>query len=128
MGINFRKRISLGDGVKLNISKNGVSTTIGTKGGSVNIGKNGVYANASIPGTGLYSRQKISSTTKKKQELQDMGDTTAYDWVMTVCLVFSMLLFIVCVLFPNMESLPFVLTPAFIAQVIFWLMWLGLKD
>ena len=128
MGINFRKRISLGDGVKLNISKNGVSTTIGTKGGSVNIGKNGVYANASIPGTGLYSRQKISSTTKNKQELQDTGDITFYDWIMMVCLGFSTILFIVCVLFPNMESLPFVLIPAIIAQVIFWLMWLGLKE
>ena len=101
MGINFRKRISLGTGVKLNISKNGVSTTIGTKGGSVNIGKNGVYANASIPGTGLYSRQKISSTTKKKQELQDTGDITVYDWIMMVCLGFSTILFIVCVLAMN---------------------------
>ena len=39
MVINFRKRISLMPGVKLNVSKNGLSTTVGTKGGSVNVGK-----------------------------------------------------------------------------------------
>ena len=128
MAINFRKRISLMPGVKLNVSKNGLSTTVGTKGGSVNVGKNGVYANASIPGTGLYAREKILSTTNNIQKIQDVGETTGYEWVMIICLVFSMLLFIVCVLFPHMEKLPFVLIPAIIAQIIFWIMWLCLKD
>lgn len=128
MAINFRKRISLMPGVKLNVSKNGLSTTVGTKGGSVNVGKNGVYANASIPGTGLYAREKISSTTNNVQKIQDVGETTGYEWVMIICLVFSMLLFIVCVLFPHMEKLPFVLIPAIIVQIIFWIMWLCLKD
>ncbi len=128
MGINYRKRVTIGNGVKLNLSKNGISTTFGSKGGSINIGKDGVYANASFAGTGLYSRQKISSSTKNVQGLRNSGDSTAYEWVMNICLVFSMLLFIVCVLFPHMEKLPYVLIPAIVAQVIFWLMWLCLKD
>ena len=61
MSWRFRKYIKIAPGVKLNISKSGVSTTIGGKGASVNIGKNGAYLNTSIPGTGLYNRQKIST-------------------------------------------------------------------
>jgi len=58
MGWRFRKYITIFPGVRLNISKSGVSLTFGTKGASVNLGKDGAYLNTSIPGTGLYNRQK----------------------------------------------------------------------
>lgn len=64
MGWRFRKYIKIAPGVKLNISKSGVSTTFGGKGASINVGKNGAYLNTSIPGTGLYNRQKISMGEK----------------------------------------------------------------
>lgn len=65
MGIRYRKRVKVAPGVYLNLSKTGVSTTIkAVKGVSVNIGKNGTYLNTGIPGTGLYSRNKISSSNK----------------------------------------------------------------
>lgn len=69
MAWNYRKRVKIAPGVHLNFSKNGVSTSIGPKGAKVTFGKNGTYMSTSIPGTGLYSRQKIgggmgtSSTT-----------------------------------------------------------------
>jgi hypothetical protein len=59
MAWNYRKRVKIAPGVHLNFSKNGVSTSIGPKGAKVTFGKNGTYMNTSIPGTGLYSRQKI---------------------------------------------------------------------
>lgn len=62
MAWNFRKRIKIAPGIVFNISKSGVSTTIGTRGASVNVGKRGSYLNTGIPGTGLYSRQKLSTT------------------------------------------------------------------
>lgn len=74
MGWRFRKYIKIAPGVKLNISKSGVSTTIGGKGASVNIGKNGAYLNTSIPGTGLYNRQKLS-TGKKHYRPSNMYNT-----------------------------------------------------
>jgi hypothetical protein len=58
----FRKKIKILPGVNINISKSGLSTTIGPKGFSVNTGKNGSYLNTGLPGTGLYSRQKLSSS------------------------------------------------------------------
>ena len=59
MAWNYRKRVKIAPGVHLNFSKNGVSTSIGPKGAKITFGKNGTYMNTSIPGTGLYSRQKI---------------------------------------------------------------------
>ena len=62
MAWNFRKRVKVFPGVHLNFSKRGVSTSIGPKGAKITLGKRGTYLNTSIPGTGLYSRQKISDS------------------------------------------------------------------
>lgn len=62
MAWNYRKRVKIAPGVHLNFSKSGVSTSIGPKGAKVTFGKNGTYMSTSIPGTGLYSRQKISGS------------------------------------------------------------------
>ena len=64
MGFRFQKRISILPGVRINLSKSGVSTSLGPRGADVNIGKDGVTANAGIPGTGLSYRQKVGSSGK----------------------------------------------------------------
>jgi hypothetical protein len=68
----FRKSIKIAPGVKINLSKSGVSTTFGGKGASVNIGKNGAYLNTGIPGTGIYDRQKISGG--KRESTDNAGE------------------------------------------------------
>ncbi len=79
MAWNYRKRVKIAPGIHLNFSKNGVSTSIGPKGAKVTFGKNGTYMNTSIPGTGLYSRQKIgdgigtSSTTNSTNHSNNNG-------------------------------------------------------
>lgn len=60
MAWSYRKRVRIAPGVHLNLSRRGVSTTIGVRGASVNFGKKGMYVNTGIPGTGFYNRQKIS--------------------------------------------------------------------
>lgn len=67
MAWNYRKRVKLFPGVYLNFSKSGMSTSIGPKGAKVTFGKNGTFLNTSIPGTGLYSRQKIANGNKKRK-------------------------------------------------------------
>lgn len=59
MAINFRKRIKILPGVYLNFSKKGISSTVGPRGANINFGEKGAFLNTGIPGTGLYSRQKI---------------------------------------------------------------------
>lgn len=59
MAWTWRKRKTIIPGVRLNFGKKGISTTIGPRGASMTFGPNGTYLNTSIPGTGLYNRQKI---------------------------------------------------------------------
>ena len=59
MSLKFRKRIRVFPGFTLNLSKSGMSATLGVKDCSVNIGKNGTYLNTGIPGTGLSNRKNV---------------------------------------------------------------------
>ncbi len=73
MGIRFSKSIKLGNFLRLNISRYGISTTIGKKGASVNVGTRGTYLNLSpalvgINGTGVSYRKKIAGGLKKSKK------------------------------------------------------------
>ena len=59
MSWRFRRSIRLFPGLRLNLSKSGLSMTAGIRGLSVTTGKRGTYMNAGIPGTGIYNRQRI---------------------------------------------------------------------
>ncbi|MCQ2531578.1 MAG: DUF4236 domain-containing protein [Saccharofermentans sp.] len=55
MGLNFRKSISIFPGVRLNLSKSGVSTSFGVKGMRQSISTTGkAVTTLGIPGTGVY--------------------------------------------------------------------------
>ena len=99
MGWRYRKYIKLAKGVKLNLSKSGISTTIGGKGASINIGKNGTYLNTSIPGTGLYSRTKLSGNDKSNSLNSLMENATSKpsnsNWLFGLATIF----FIIGILF-----------------------------
>ena len=58
MGWRFRKSIKLIPGVRLNLSKTGVSTSIGRPGATVNIRGRRVRDTVGIPGSGVsYSEE-----------------------------------------------------------------------
>ncbi len=61
---NFRRRVTLMPGVRINLSKQGFSTTFGPRGANVNIGRQGAFLNTGLPGTGIYKRQKIGASTR----------------------------------------------------------------
>lgn len=60
MGLRFRKELRVIKLVRLNISKSGVSTTIGPRGLSINIGRRGIFRNLGIPGSGFFMRDRIA--------------------------------------------------------------------
>lgn len=68
MAFKFRKRITLFPGFKINLSKSGMSATIGMRGMNVNIGKSGSYLNVGFPGTGIYDRVKLSENKETPNE------------------------------------------------------------
>lgn len=71
MAWTWRKRKSILPGVRLNFGRKGVSTTIGPRGASMTFGPNGTYFNTSIPGTGLYNRQRIGGNKSNTQMTSD---------------------------------------------------------
>ena len=74
MALKARRSISIFKGLKLNISKSGVSTTFGQKGASVTVGKNRTRVNVGIPGTGLsYSKEvkKSAPASPEKPTVQE---------------------------------------------------------
>jgi hypothetical protein len=65
MGLRFHRVFSILPGVRINLSKSGLSTSVGPRGADVNIGRHGVTTNASLPGTGLSYRSKLGSKTSR---------------------------------------------------------------
>lgn len=64
MGWRFRKSFKVFPGVRLNLSRHGVSATLGAAPFGLNVGPRGVYSNVSVPGTGLYARQRLDSADR----------------------------------------------------------------
>jgi len=62
MGFLFRKRIKILPGFWFNLSKNGISTSIGGKGLTVNLKDGKTRTIVGIPGTGLSYRTTSTST------------------------------------------------------------------
>lgn len=53
MTLRFRQTFTLFPGVRINVGKRGISTSIGVPGATVNIGRQGIRATVGAPGTGL---------------------------------------------------------------------------
>lgn len=71
MPFRFRKIFKIAPGVKINLSKSGLSTSLGKAGASLNIGKKGVRTTLGIPGTGLsVSKLHSASNTNITQSLE----------------------------------------------------------
>ncbi|MBF8451216.1 DUF4236 domain-containing protein [Aeromonas dhakensis] len=73
MALKFRKRIKIAPGINLNLSKSGISTSMGKPGATVNIGKKGVKTTVGIPGTGISwsSTSRVSSQNTLEEEHND---------------------------------------------------------
>lgn len=70
MGFRFRKGVRIAPGLRLNITKQGISSlSIGGRGISYNIGKKGTRATGGMPGTGV-SYSHYTSYAKKEGKPQ----------------------------------------------------------
>jgi len=68
MGFRLRKQIKIAKGLKLNISKSGISTSIGGAGHTVNVGKKGIKGTVGIPGSGLSYSKTLKTTSPKTEK------------------------------------------------------------
>lgn len=90
--MRFRKSIKLAPGVRINLSKSGISTTLGGRGASVNIGKRGTRTTVGIPGTGLSFSQHVGGGSRAGGGASNEGAAQAGGCAGMGCLGFFVLM------------------------------------
>jgi hypothetical protein len=73
MSGRFRKTFRVLPGIKLNLTARGLSATLGTAPFSINVGPSGIYRNVSIPGTGIWDRQRIVGPSPQSSDQQPLS-------------------------------------------------------
>lgn len=69
MGFRFQRRISIVPGLRLNLSKSGVSMSLGGRGLTTNLSTSGLRTTVGIPGTGLsYRSSPLGFGGKRKRQ------------------------------------------------------------
>ena len=81
MGFNFRKSLKIAPGVRLNITKKGISSvSLGGKGARVNLGKKGTRTTVGLPGTGLsyssFSPKQVKKETVRSEPVRSSMQMT----------------------------------------------------
>src|SRR5687768_5971856 len=61
MGFRFRRSIRIAPGIRLNVTRSGLSATLGPRGASIGVGRRGTFLNVGIPGTGVSYRQQLGN-------------------------------------------------------------------
>lgn len=94
MGFNFRKSFKVAPGVKLNISKKGISSvSAGVKGARISVGKKGTRTTVGVPGSGLsYSSHKSYKKSEKDFDVYDGAWTLfkAMLWIAGIIMVIGL--------------------------------------
>lgn len=78
MGFKIRKSLKIAPGLRLNLSKSGVSASVGKPGATVNVGKNGVKSTVGIPGTGISHTTNHASKRQPEQAGQKQNKSTPW--------------------------------------------------
>lgn len=79
MAFRFRKSLKIVPGLRLNLSKSGVSLSAGKKGATINVSKRGTRLTAGIPGSGL-SYSVIAPKKAKPVYKNEPLSLSSTDW------------------------------------------------
>lgn len=103
MGFKFQKRIKILPGITINLSKRGISTSVGVKGARITMGHGKTRTTVGIPGTGISHTQvqsiKEQPTTskparppEKQQQSASKGWTSTKQILLVAAVLFVVLL------------------------------------
>jgi hypothetical protein len=67
MPLRFYRRVRIMPGLTLNLSKGGVSTSVGGRGAHITVGTKGSRATVGLPGTGLSWTEKLGARANDKR-------------------------------------------------------------
>ena len=82
MGFRFRQILKIAPGVRLNVTKSGISTSIGRRGATVNLGRGKKRITVGVPGTGISYTKAVNAKSG------------GYGWVWILLLVIIILAFL----------------------------------
>jgi hypothetical protein len=90
MGFRFRRSIKILPGIRLNIGKRGVSTSVGVRGAHVTLGKSGTRTTVGIPGSGL----SYTHLEKPHHEAEPLSETPRRSSPWLIALMVVVLIFV----------------------------------
>jgi len=91
MGFKIRKSLKIAPGLRINLSKSGVSASVGKPGATVNVGKKGVKSTVGIPGTGISHTTNHSSKKQPEQDGQKQNKSTPWLAIAIIMLIIWLL-------------------------------------
>jgi Protein of unknown function (DUF4236) len=71
MPIRFRRTFKIFPGVKINVSKGGISVTAGVRGAKLNFSRHGVRQTLGLPGSGLSETSYLFKNDSKSDQERD---------------------------------------------------------
>lgn len=83
MGLRFFKRVKIAPGISLNLSKTGISTSVGVPGARVTFGNGKTRTTVGLPGTGL-SHTTIESDKPDEKPIATYSAPEAHGFMPTV--------------------------------------------
>ncbi|MGK3121515.1 DUF4236 domain-containing protein [Pseudomonas corrugata] len=87
MAIRIRKSFKIAPGIRLNVSKSGLSTSIGGKGTTVNLSKRGTKVTSSLPGTGLSTTQVFGNKKAPRTSAGQPSTMPSFGSYLLTCII-----------------------------------------
>ncbi len=104
MPVRFRRTFKVFPGVRVNVSRSGISTTVGPRGFHFTFNKRGISRTVGLPGTGLSEssyivknepeseKEKDSQEGDREKGDQENGDVGCFPWG---CLLFILIALVI---------------------------------
>ena len=87
MGFRFRKSIKIFPGIRINLSKSGISTSVGVPGATVNIKGNKTTTTAGLPGTGVSYRSSSQTPEPLGEDRRISGGAVLFWGIVAIAIV-----------------------------------------
>lgn len=87
MGLRFRRTVKLLPGVRLNISRSGITTSIGPRGARVTLGGTRTRVTTGLPGTGLSYTTLLPQDSQASSSRSRISSPSGTAWLALLCVI-----------------------------------------
>mgnify|MGYP000849681017 FL=1 len=91
MGFRFRRSFGIAPGLRLNLSRSGISATVGPRGAHLTMGNAAPSVSVGIPGTGISYRQSFKDCESGEVPIPP-GHHSRWVWAVAIALLLLVVL------------------------------------